>query len=400
MFNPNAERGRSSEMGDRMGVSGAVRPALRLLQTHPSDPVDAVAPVIAPDTLTDAITDTDLTPPKGVFYLRTEQAVLLAVTLPKMAASQRRGAVQFAVEDRIAQPLDLVHVVLGPKLRDNGAAADWLVAVVGADVMESQLASAPPGAQAWVLDVLALQPPQAGQWSVLALQDRILVRLADGSGFATTPALLPMLWAADGQPDIVLLGGALPAGVPVAQRMPLAAPDPLIAGFDLRTGRFARRGAGWPKGARALAVVAALAVVGHLVLLGLDILGLSRTADAREAALRAALTEAGQAADGDVEAALTAALARQGPAATGAFLPLLAQAFGAMAAQSGQVQIKDLRFASDQNALTLTIEAPDLAALQTAETAFAGAGLLVSAGAATTGDGAAQSQMTLRRATP
>ena len=325
----------------------------------------------------------------------------MKVSLPKMAAAQRRAAVAFAIEDLIAQPLDQVHVVLGPESSSAGNAGSWLVAVVSNAVMADTIAAHPEMTGVLVPDVLALQVPDAGDWSVLAQNNRILVRLADRSGFATTPAMLPVLWAAGGSPRLVVLGGELPADMPVAVRAELAAaPDYKMLAIDLRSGRFARSGAGWPKGARRLAVVFTVAVFGHLALLGLDVIGLGRIAATKDADLRLALDAKGQPSTGDLDAALTAALSSNQPAISGDFLPFLAQAFGAIADQTGQVQIKDLRFVEAQNTLTLTVEAPDLAALQTVETALVDAGLQVDTGAATTADGAAEAQMTLRRATP
>ena len=199
----------------------------------------------------------------------------------------------------------------------------------------------------------------------------------------------------------MLLGGVLPAELPVAAHVALEKfIDPKLLKFDLRSSRFARPGAGLPKGARAIALVLAVAIMGHLSLLALDIIGLRRIAAAQETALRLALEAAGQPVVGDIDSTLTTVLTAQGKPESGEFLPLLAQSFGAIGPQAGQLQIRDLRFAEGQNALTLTIEAPDLAALQSAETAFASAGLQVSAGAATTADGAAEAQMTLRRTAP
>lgn len=394
--------GTGSQMNKLKSVSLAVRPDLRLLEQTPplADPAEPrlarYVEIQQPINI-----KTEFLPPNGVTFVPTETALLLNVTLPRMAASQRRSAVQFAVEDKIAQPLDQVHVVLGPKVHDDGGSAAWLVAVIGNAVMENIVATQPANAGAMLLDVLALQVPAEGEWAVLAANDRVLVRLPDWSGFATTSTLLPIFWKASGSPKIVLLGGVLPDEMPVAAFVAMEKSiDPNLLRFDLRTGRFGRPGAGLPKGARAVALVFALAIIGHLSLLALDIVGLRRIATTQESALRLALEAAGQPIVGDVGSTLTAALTAQNQPVSSEFLPLLAQSFGAISPQSGQLQIRDLRFAEAQNALTLTIEAPDLAALQTAETAFAAAGLQVGAGAATTADGAAEAQMTLRRTTP
>ena len=397
-------------MAERNSVAVGLRSALRLIPTSShGTPLETVstdghasAGVSSGAEISVAAAPSHrLVPPVGLHYIDSEHVLLMKVSLPKMAAAQRRAAVAFAIEDLIAQPLDQVHVVLGPESSGMGNAGSWLVAVVSNAMMAETIAAHPGMTGVLVPDVLALQVPDAGNWSVLAQNNRILVRLADHSGFATTPAMLPVLWAAGGSPRLVVLGGELPADLPVAATAQLAAaPDYKMLGIDLRSGRFARAGAGWPKGVRRVAIVLALAVFGHLALLGLDVIGLGRIAATKDAALRLALDAKGQPSTGDLDAALTAALSLSQSATSGDFLQFLAQAFGAVADQTGQVQIKDLRFVEAQNTLTLTVEAPDLAALQTVETALVDAGLQVDTGAATTADGAAEAQMTLRRAAP
>ena len=400
-----SQSGKIGKMGDLGSVAVNARSALRLLPPPNAAGAKDVDLTEVPRPLAEiarpSMPAPNLLAPKGMHYIDSESVLLLNVSLPKMAAAQRRAAVAFAIEDLIAQPLDQVHVVLGPESRADGFAGSWLVAVVSNAVMTDIIAAHPENTGVLVPDVLALQVPDAGDWCVLAQNDRILVRLPDRSGFATTPVMLPVLWAAGGSPRIVLLGGELPADIPVAAQAQLVAvPDPTLMAFDLRSARFARRGAGWPKGARMVGIFLGLAVFGHLTLLALDVIGLDRIAATREAALRTALEAQGQVSAGDLDTALTAALASRQPATAGSFLPFLAQAFGAIAPLTGDVQIKDLRFIQAQNTLTLTVEAPDLAALQTAETALIEAGLQVDTGAATTDNGAAEAQMTLRKTAP
>ncbi len=348
-----------------------------------------------------AVAETGLQAPDRAVYLETEKVLLINLSLPKMTAALRRTAVAFAVEDLIAQPLDQVHVVLGPQSRGDVTASSWLVAVVSNAAMEDIIAAYPDTDGAIFPDVMALLVPDALHWSVFRQGPRILVRLPDASGFATTPELLSTLWVAGGSPQIVSSGDDLPPAIRVAARsvLPLA-PDAVDMAFNLRTGRFARRGSGLPKGARAVCIILAVAVLGHLMLLGLDVFALDRIAATRAASLRSALEEKGQDSTGDIDDALTRALASGQPATSSDFLPLLTQAFAALAAQTGQVQVKDLRFSLVQNSLTLALEAPDLAALQTAEAAFVEANLEVDSGAATTGNGAAEAVMTLRKVAP
>ncbi|WP_162232869.1 type II secretion system protein GspL [Cypionkella psychrotolerans] len=334
-------------------------------------------------------------------WIASEDVLLLNVTLPKMAATQRRAVVGFAVEELIAQPLDQVHIVLGPQLNDATNAGSWLVAVVSTTVMADLIAAMPDSAEAVLPDVLALQVPERGHWAVLAQQDRALVRMADGTGFAAATSMLPTLWKSAGAPGVMLLGGNLPTEVTVTSHGQLTPViDPRLKGFDLRSGRFARRRAGLPKDARMLGIILAIAAIGHMTLLGLDVVGLNGILAAKEDAVRAAMQAHGQSVEGDVATALTSVLAAQQPASAGRLLPLLAQAFGALQPQTGTVQIKALRFSKADDSLALTMEAPDLAALQTAETAFSAVGLGVIAGAATSGDGAAEVQMTLRQGRP
>ena len=397
-------------MIDHKGVSITRYPALRILlparlrarlfPEHQASRLSQTAIAASPAASTHALCD-------SITWIACEDVLLLKVTLPKMAVSQRRAVVGFAVEESIGQPLEQVHVVLGPQISLDSLGSDvaeggaWLVAVVSNAVMADLVAAHSASAGPMIPDVMALQVPDAGDWTVLAQQDRVLVRMPDSTGFAASAAMLSTLWQAAGSPRVVLLGGQLPADIPVAAMGHLATSvDPNLKGFDLRSGRFARRGAGIPKGARALGIVLAIATLGHLTLLALDVAGLSRIAATKEAAVRTALDAAGQSVEGDVATALTAALAAQQPLSSAGLLPLLTQAFGALQPQAGQVQIKNMRFSQVDNTLALTMEAPDLAALQTAETAFDDTGLEVVAGAATSGNGAAEVQMTLRKSLP
>jgi len=327
----------------------------------------------------------------GVAWLGGEDVLLLAVAMPSMPAAQRRAAVAFAVEDRIAQPLDEVHVVLGPSL----GGGRWLVAVVSHTAMAAQNAIA---GLRLLPDTLALPVPAQG-WAVWG-GARVLVRQADGSGFATSQQALPAFWAAAGSPPVTLYAGALPPGIPVAFMATLPVLDAALATFDLRAGRHAGRGAGWPRGLRGLLAVLALAGLGHLALLTADVVALGRIAKTSATALHTALAATGQSTGTDLETALAQALAARQPAGQGGLLPLMVQIFTALAADAGRVTLQDLRYAAAGNTATLTLEAPDLATLQGVETALAGAGLTVSAGAATTGGGAAEVQMTITGPTP
>lgn len=105
--------------------------------------------------------------------------------------------------------------------------------------------------------------------------------------------------------------------------------------------------------------------------------------------------------DSDLDAALTQALALRQPADGGRGVSgLLTQVFAAIGSQAGRVSVQDLRYAATENEAALTVEAPDLATLQAVQTSLSGTGLAVTAGAATTSDGAAEVQITIREGGP
>jgi general secretion pathway protein L len=332
--------------------------------------------------------------PDGVAYVPAEAVLLLAVAMPDMSPAQRRAAVAFAVEDQIAQPLDAVEVILGPELPLTDAGRRWLVAVIARDVA----AGLPVLRKTRRLpDVLALPVPAPGQWAVWAGQARVLVRTADGAGFATTLAALPTYHMAAGRPGITLYGGTLDAGLPVVQHSPLPTrPDLMLDRFTLATDREAARGLTLPRIWRQMAAVLAFAAVGHTGLLAVDTWALGHIRAASEASVRDTLGQMGMPLGADTDTAITAALSRIGGAGGPQFVPVMTRVFAALGPQTGTVTVRDLRYDTAPDRVTLMLEAPDLATLQAVETALNDAGFAVAAGAATTGDGLAEQQLTLQ----
>jgi general secretion pathway protein L len=323
-------------------------------------------------------------PPSGVRLVPTEQVLLLAVTLPHMPMAQRRVAVAFAVEDQIARALDTVHVVLGPQV-----GAMWLVAVVAKDV----LAEWPLGRL--VPDVCMVPVPAMAEWSVWARGTRVLVRCADGTGFATNADAFGIYHLAAGRPALVIYAGELPAGFAALRQDILPAMDPRFAKFDLSAARVKDYAARLPRGWRGLAGLLAVAVAGHLGLVGLDTLALMRL---REAQIDAVRRTAGLAEDASIETAVAQAMvARQGTAPA-AFLPQLSRVFAAIADE--QIAVRDLHYTSDAGSITMTVEAPDITTLQATETALQDAGLIVAAGAATRANGLAEQQLVITHGAP
>ena len=244
-------------------------------------------------------------------------------------------------------------------------------------------------------DVLTLPVPPEG-WAVLGQPGRLLVRLSDGTGFATAADNAVALWTMAGTPPVQSCGGPLPEGLAVAGTLPMPdAPDPALARFDLMAGMRPSGGLLLPRGWRLALAVAAAFLLGHLLIATADMIALSRLQSAHETKLRAALSAAGQPVGDDLTASLNQALSASGAAPASGFLDLAVQVFAAMADQAGQVTLSELRYGQDS--IVMTLEAADLAALQQIEARLSDAGLTVQAGAATTRDGAAEVQMTVTR---
>jgi general secretion pathway protein L len=327
-----------------------------------------------------------LVPPVGIRFVRSEDVLLVTVTLPQMPMAQRRVAVGFAVEDQIARPLDEVHVVLGPQV-----GATWLVAVVARDV----LAGWPQGRL--VPDVCMVPVPAVGEWSVFVQGARMLVRCADGTGFATNGAAFGVFHLAAGRPGLVLYGGELAEGFAVLRRDVLPPMDARFAKFDLNAARVQSYAARLPRGWRGFVTLLVVAGLGHLALLGADTLALMRLRDGRLADVRVA---AGLPAGASVEAAVAQAMVVQQGPGQAAFLPQLRAVFAAMDGQVGQVSVRDLRYLAEAGSIVMTVEAQDIATLQDVETALSSAGLAVAAGAATSGNGLAEQQLTITGGAP
>lgn len=319
-----------------------------------------------------------LPPPPGVVWVASEQVLLLSAVLPPLSAGQRRAAVGFAVEDRIAAPLDQVAVVLGPLV--GGA---HVIAVVARGVIA--------GAKQRLLpDVLAVPVPVEG-WAVWTDGARALVRLTDGTGFAAPLGDLAMVWRHAGSPPLSLSGGALPEGMAAAAPLPMQPMGRAWARFDLGGGD--RDGLlRLPRGLWALAMVLVVAAALHLAVVWADLAQERRVLAQREAALRAALNATGQPDSGSLDADLTAALAASQPVVQSGFLPVMLAGSAALAAVPG-VTVQGLTWG--EGGLRLDLQAPDLAGLQAAEAALTAAGLAVQVGSAVNADGAAKVAMTV-----
>jgi general secretion pathway protein L len=306
--------------------------------------------------------------PPGVALVPAEDVTLLSVALPGVSAVQRTAAAAFAVEDRLAQPLDAVQaVVLGAAPDPDG----WLLAVIDRTAL-ARHAAQHAATLRLVPETLLLAVPPPGSATVWAGPRRTLLRLADGSGLAVPTVALPVALALAGSPRLLLAGGHLPDGLAAMPGPPLAAVPP---GADLR-----RTSAAVLAGsARRLAWLAAGVAAAHVALAAAGVAVLSGRAGQAEAALRAALQARGSAAAGDVDAALAAVLAPPPAAPADGFLTLFGAVAAAIAEAPGETTLREVTYASDPGRLTLTVEAADLAALGAVQEGLAARGLTVRA---------------------
>jgi general secretion pathway protein L len=287
----------------------------------------------------------------------SESVSLLRVELPLASRAKRIEALPFAIEDRIADPIESVHIALGT----------YLVAVVRHAQMTSWVEAAELGGlghAALVPDALALPAPGPGEWCAEAQDGRVLVRSGDGTGFALPMVLVGPAWERAGTPRIWNCGpvaiGELPqtpwtgGGGGLAER--LANPA-----LDLRQGVYARRGARGTSWKRRLAWIAAAGIAAHVVIAAADVVMLRVIAERRAEDVRSAVAQAAPGANlsGDLEASVVGMLPMAGPP-PGRFVPAVTAASRALAPLSSAVTARAMRF--EGNALVLDIEPgpPDL----------------------------------------
>ncbi|MFL9842655.1 type II secretion system protein GspL [Sphingomonas sp. ST-64] len=313
-----------------------------------------------------------------------ESVLLLAVDLPVASRAKRIEALPFAIEDRIADPIESVHLAIGAEI----APRKYLVAVVRHAQMVEWVEAAEVaglGHAALVPDPLALPMPGPAEWCAEAGDGRVVVRSGDGTGFAAPTALVGPAWEAAGRPRIWNLGaapiGELPqqpysgGGGGLAERL-------MQPALDLRQGIYARRavvGSSWLK---RFAWIAAAGIAAHTVIAAADAVMLRVIAERRAEDVRTAVAQAapGTPLNGDLERTVVEMLPAPG-APPGGFVPAVTQLSRALAPLSSAVTARAMRF--EGSALVLEVEpgAPDLAARIRGALQAAGVSGQVAAGA-------------------
>ncbi|NYT42055.1 general secretion pathway protein GspL [Sphingomonas sp. R-74633] len=343
--------------------------------SDPTEPPAAGVWTLANDRLIITVRDWPAT-----ILVPTGQVRLLAVDLPLPSHAKRLAALPFAIEDRIAESVDSVHLALGEAI----APGRYLVGIVRHEVMARWIAQAEEagiGQAAMVPDVLTLPRPAEG-WAVSQMSGRAAVRDAEGMGFEVPAPLLRPAWEAAGKPPVTSYGETLPDDM---QRQ-AGALDPVafgpaasaaVAALNLRQGAYAVRKVGGSPLWRKFAWVAALGVAAHIVISVGDTVMLRSIADRREAETRAAaaLAAPGVALGDDMASTVTGLLPSGGGAQVPQlFLPLVTRVSGALGPLSGALVVRAMTF--EGRMLTLDLD-PNTDATLTSriEAALKGAGV-------------------------
>jgi general secretion pathway protein L len=343
--------------------------------SDPSEPPAAGVWTLAGDRLIIAVRDWPAT-----ILVPTGQVRLLAVDLPLPSHARRVAALPFAIEDRIAEPVDSVHLALGEAI----APGRYLVGVVRHETMAGWVAQAEEagiGHAAMVPDVLTLPRPAEG-WAVSQAGGRAAVRDAEGTGFEVPAALLRPAWEAAARPAVTSYGERLPDDMQqgAATLDPSAfgpAAAAAVAALNLRQGAYAVRKAAGSGLWRKFAWVAAIGAAAHVVIALGDVIMLRSIADRREAEARAtaSLAAPGVALGDDLANSITGML----PAGGGArvpqpFLPLVNRVSVALEPLAGAFVVRAMTFQG--KLLTLDLDAsPDAGLVSRIEATLKGAGV-------------------------
>lgn len=356
-----------------------VTPVPALTLNHPADAADPTAPPRGVWRLSNgALSIVDADGPATVL-VPAESVLMLVADLPLATRAKRVEALPFAIEDRISEPLDTVHLALGREV----APKRYLVGVVRHAVMAEWVAVADAaglGQAAIVPDALALPAPDDGAWTVDVAGQRAIVRTTDGTGFAVPVSLLAAAWEKAGRPPVRASGDGLPEAMAAsasALRPPGLAETLAQPALDLRQGAYARRARPIPAFGRRLAWIVGAAVLAHSVIAVADVAMLNVIAERRkdEAMQLYALAAPNQPVpDGDLITAVADRLPASGVGggAASPFLPLVSRISAALAPVSTEIDVRRMSFQG--NSLVIEV-APMVGLAARARTALAGAGV-------------------------
>lgn len=323
-----------------------------------------------------------------------EHVCLHRLSLPIRSKRQRLEALPFALEDTVATNLEKTHFAICQTYPDG----EFLAATIDTSIMDRLLAEA-PDIPILPEQMLLAPEPQTGEdpiWAVFRHNDRLIIRLPDGTGFAANIPAFTQIWIAAGKPILKNYGAPLPGNVSTAQFSKNGpTPVPFSPSYDLRQGPF-RPALGLMRPMQWLAAGIALAALAHIALAIANLQAQTRIADTLQAEANTVLaaqfdTITAQ----DSPALLQRHIMAKAQAARGSdFLPLMDRVSQAWLRDGAALQIQKLTW--DDNTLRLQLEAANLEALQQAQASLANADLTVTSGPATADAGSARAEFVVR----
>ena len=334
----------------------------------------------------------------------SELVTSLVVDLPAGSTRQRAALLPYAIEDKIAQPIESVVVATAYL---QGAAPGQVLALAMAQSGLTDLLAVAEKSSAAMPDILLIRRPDRPAtgvaWAVWRDGARAVVRVSDGTGFAINVDMLAVLWTLAGRPVLTSLGAALPTNMPAIDLSAAPPePDPADLGFrfPVAVSQEDRNVA-----LRPLIAAGVIALAGCAMLLGLaiaDTIALSRIAATHQATAQVALSAVlpGVTVTPDVTPILSRLTPETVQPAQGTFLPLLAAVTASLATAGPDVSLRRLNWAELDNRLTLTVLAAGLDDLQTIEAHLTEAGFTVTSGAATAGEGGAEVELSVTGPVP
>ena len=291
-----------------------------------------------------------------VAFLPAQGTLLLSVQLPRLPPAQRRNAAHFAIEEQILDELEPSQICLGPEFPLGSGR--WLLCVLSSDgASQVEKRKAPIFSE-----LMKIKVPDAG-WSAVEQGSNVLVRGSDGSG-TVMPREVFGLWSAHSNSAITYTE--------------LSSQDEFVrnlnthGAFDLRRNirddiaYMVERGLMWS----AVPVLVCLVILSGIQLYETEQARSSR--DQAYLALTASLENAGvTGGDPLVQASSLLARAAGREESNAAFQSLLS-AMSRVPFASMNVSVQRMRFSRSSGELTLSLGAPNLQALQTVESQFAG----------------------------
>lgn len=333
--------------------------------------------------------------------IRSEVVTALCVDLPHATARQRRAMLTYAVEERLAAPIETLVVLPGPL---QGAPKSSVLALaIDRAALAIAEATAPKGA-AILPDFLAIPRPLAGasgpSWAVWRDGARCVVRVSDGTGFAVATEMLALVWRRAGQPPLTSFGAALPLGLP-ANDQSQTPPPPDHADLAFSFSNHARGDGAQDLRRRSLMAggVLALGLALQLGLAGADAIALSQIVKDERRAAETALAQVlpDVVISDDLDPILTRLAPNVVRIERGDLLPLLSEVSETLIVADEATSFRRMSWSKADEELVVQVQASSLEDLQRVQRTLQAGGFAVTSGAANAGDGMAEVEMRISR---